>query len=381
MIEMYLKNKHIASFTKDSNSYLIDYKDFDIKNSLCLSMPNSKKFYTYEYRFPPYLETFLPEGYLYEIFKNLLTKEYGYIDEYLIFSKLAANIQARVSFRSDFQKLDFDFLEIDNILHNDSNDTFTKLLHTFLDKNAISGVQPKTVALLHNKETLHSKEYIIKTWGEEYPNLAENEYFCLQACKRAGLSIPSIQLSKNKKFLVVENFIFSGEEILGFEEILSLMDKNRDKKYSGSYEQVAKIIYKFTTNKKESLQEYYKMVVMNYLLKNGDAHLKNFGLLFTQDFSEIYLSPAYDVVNTVSYIFKDKPALMMQGKKTWFKKDELIKFGMQHCLLTQCEAVTLYEQCSVALKETIVEIEEYTKTNPKFATIAQRMIESFGEEG
>ncbi len=377
MIEIYLKKKHIASFTKDQKSYLIDYKDLDIKNSLCLSLPNSKKFYTYEYRFPPYLETFLPEGYLYEVFKNILIKEYGYIDDYLIFSKLSANIQARVSFKSDFQVLNFDFLEIDNILQNDSNDTFKKLLNTFLDKNAISGVQPKTVALLQDKDTLHIKEYIIKTWGEEYPHLAENEYFCLHACKKAGLKIPNIQLSKNKKFLVVENFIFEEENILGFEEILSLMDKNRDNKYDGSYEQVAKVIYQFTTNKKESLREYYKTVVMNYLLKNGDAHLKNFGLLFSQDFSEIYLSPTYDVVNTTSYIFQDKPALMMQGKKVWFGEDELANFGVKNCLLSKREAAELYEQCLVALKDTITDIEEYTQRNPDFSVVAKRMIESF----
>ena len=377
MIEIYLKKKLIASFIQDKKSYLIDYKDFNIRNSICLSLPNSKRFYTYEYRFPPYLETFLPEGYLYEIFKNILTKEYGYIDDYLIFSKLSANIQARVSFKSDFQALNFNFLEIDNILQNDSNDTFKILLNTFLDKNAISGVQPKTVALLQDKETLHVKEYIIKTWGEEYPHLAENEYFCLQACKKAGLKIPNIKLSQNKKFLVVENFIFEEDSILGFEEILSLLDKNRDKKYDGSYEQVAKIIYQFTTNKKDSLREYYKTVVMNYLLKNGDAHLKNFGLLFSQDFSKIYLSPTYDVVNTTSYVFRDKPALMMSGKKVWFAKDELVDFGVKNCLLTKREAVVLYEQCVRALQETIVEIKEYTKKNSNFSIIAKRMIESF----
>ncbi len=52
------------------------------------------------------------------------------------------------------------------------------------------------------------------------------------------------------------------------------------------------------------------MVVMNYFLKNGDAHLKNFGLFFSDDFSRIWLAPAYDVVTTTAYIFKDKPALM-----------------------------------------------------------------------
>ena len=377
MIDIYLKDTPIATFTQDKRSYLIDYQNLEIQNSIALSLPNSKKFYTYEYRFPPYFETFLPEGYLYEIFKNILTKEYGYIDDYLIFSKLAPNIQSKVSFKSDFSKLDFDFLDIENIIENDSNDTFKKLLDTFLNKNAISGVQPKTVALLKNKETLHIKEYIIKTWGEEYPNLAENEYFCLKSCQKAGIEIPNITLSKNKKFLIVENFIFHEDQTLGFEEILSLQDKNRDNKYDGSYEQVAKTIYQFSTQKKESLRTYYKVVVMNYLLKNGDAHLKNFGLLFDEGFRHIWFSPAYDVVNTTSYIYQDKPALMMHGKKVWFDKASLVTFGMKHCLLTQKEADIFYKECVAAVKESITEIESYIVDNPEFKTVGTRMIESF----
>ena len=377
MIQVKLQNRHIANFTQDKQTYLIDYVDRDLKNSIALSLPNTKKFYTYEHRFPPYFETFLPEGYLYEIFKNILTKEYGYIDDYLIFSKLASNIKNRISFESNFEKLDFNIVDIDTILQNDTQDTFTQLLHTFLDKNAISGVQPKTVALLKSKETLYYKEYIIKTWGEEYPQLALNEYFCLKALEKADIVIPNIQLSKNNRFLLVENFIYHDDEVLGFEEILSLMDKNRVNKYDGSYEQIAKIIYQFTTNKKESLTQYFKVVIMNYLLKNGDAHLKNFGLLFTKDFSNVFFSPAYDVVNTTSYIFKDKPALMMHGKKVWFAQNELIEFGIKNCLLSKKESIKIYSNCINALKNTILEIQEYMKKNKEFEIIGNRMIDSF----
>ncbi len=377
MIEIYVKDTLVATLTQDDHSYLLDYKNLDLKNSLSLSLPNTKKFYTYAYRFPPYFETFLPEGYLYEIFKNLLTKEYGYINDYLIFSKLAPNIQSRLHFKSDFSALDFDFLDIDNILENDSNDTFKKLLDTFLNKNAISGVQPKTVALLKEKETLHVKEYIIKTWGEEYPNLAENEYFCLKACQKAGIKIPKIRLSKNRRFLIVENFIFEGNETLGFEEVLSLLDKNRDNKYDGSYEQVAKVIYQFCTYKKEALESYYKIVIMNYLLKNGDAHLKNFGLLFSDDFQKIILSPAYDIVSTTPYIFQDKPALLLAGRKVWFDKKTLLTFGVKNCLLSQKEAEHCYVQCEEALLGTIDDIEIYMKTNPDFKMIGKRMVDSF----
>jgi len=377
MINIYLKEKQTASFIQDNKSYLIEYKDFDIKNSITLSLPNTKKFYTYEYRFPPYFEMFLPEGYLYEIFKNILTKEYGYIDDYLIFAKLASNIKNRVKFHSDFKTVKFDILSIEDILQNDSKDTFQTLLNMFLHKNAISGVQPKTVALLREKETLYIKEYIVKTWGDEYPNLAENEYFCLKALEYADIKTAKVKLSKNKKFLVVENFIFQDEKILGFEEILSLMDKNTEQKYSSSYEQIAKVISQFCTQKKESLKEYFKIIVMNYLLRNGDAHLKNFGLLFDDDFSNIYLSPAYDVVNTTAYIFKDKPALMMAGKKVWHSEEQLSKFGQISCMLSKKEVKDIYDKSIIAIKKIIKDIEIYIQKNPDFETIGRRMCESF----
>lgn len=67
MIKILHHHNTIASFVKDNQNFIIDYNDFDIKNSISLSLPNTQKIYLYDYRFPPFLESFLPEGYLYEI--------------------------------------------------------------------------------------------------------------------------------------------------------------------------------------------------------------------------------------------------------------------------------------------------------------------------
>jgi len=378
VIEIFHNKIGIASFIKDKNEFIIDYKDFDLKNSISLSLPNTKKIYLYNYRFPPFLETFLPEGYLYEIFKNILSKQYGKCEDYLIFSLLCNNIDSRLSFKSDLKtSVDFPQIDIDEILSNDTDDTFSKLLQTFLNKNAISGIQPKTIAILKDKQKFESKEYIIKTWGEEFKDLALNEYFCLKTVQKAGIKIPNIYLSKNNKFLLVEKFTLKEDgSYYGFEEILSLMDKNKDSKYDGSYEQVAKIIYQFASDKKKSLKDFYKTVIMNYLLKNGDAHLKNFGLLFEDNFSNIFYAPAYDIVNTVVYIHKDKPALMLNGKKIWWGRDELIKFGQKSCMLTKKEANAFFDECYEALILGINELENYVSTNPDFK-IGKMMIDSW----
>jgi serine/threonine-protein kinase HipA len=76
-------------------------------------------------------------------------------------------------------------------------------------------------------------------------------------------------------------------------------------------------------------------------------------------------------------IYQDKPALMMHGKKVWFNKESLVIFGIKHCLLTQKEADTSYEECIVAIKQSIIDIENYMLENQEFKTIGTRMIESF----
>ena len=61
------------------------------------------------------------------------------------------------------------------------------------------------------------------------------------------------------------------------------------------------------------------MVALSFLVDNGDAHLKNFGLLYTDPTtSDCRLAPAFDVVNTTAYIPEDVLALDLCGQKSFF---------------------------------------------------------------
>ena len=375
-----LIDKHLVGklfFEKDKNQYGFNYtKNF---KPISLIMPYKKSTYIWKNNLHPIFDMNMPEGYLFEIFKNHLTKEHGYIDDFLVFSYICSNIQSRITYKSWFKKTDYKSIDLDEILNDDTPDTFTKILKTFLNKNAISGVQPKTLALIEDKVSLSTKEYIIKTWGDEYPYLAQNEYFCLKSVEKAGVKIPNIILSHNKNFLLVERFNYDKikDEFLGFEEVLVLMGKNKEEKYSSSYEAISKIIYTVTTNKTQSMQSLYKTIVMCYLVKNGDAHLKNFGVIYDKEFKTISFAPAYDIVNTCVYIYKDRPALTMFGKKLWFGKKDLLKFGIQECYLSQGEALNYYEECLRALKKSITELRLYIQQNNEFRDIGLKMIDTW----
>lgn len=359
-------NRFVFNYNKDSEA-------------ISLIMPCKASSYVWRNRLHPIFDMYVPEGYLFELFKNILAKEYGYVDDYVVFYYICSSIESRLTFVNECQAGEFPIFDLEKILADDSPDTFSKLVAAFLKKNSLGGVHPKTIAVVKSKESITEKEYILKTWGAEYDQLALNECFCLKAVEKTGVPIPKIQLSSRNKFLLVERFNLDrkNNSYLGFEEILVLLGKNKEEKYSGSYEKVAEVIGRVATDTSQSMQNFYKIIVMNYLLKNGDAHLKNFGILYTQDATNkpiVWLAPAYDIVNTVVYSHKDKPALTMFGKKLWFGKKELIKFGVAHCNLTDTEAAGLYEICINALKESIDELSDYIKTNSSFSEVGNKML-------
>jgi serine/threonine-protein kinase HipA len=89
-----------------------------------------------------------------------------------------------------------------------------------------------------------------------------------------------------------------------------------------------------------SLAELFRSVTLSVLLRNGDAHLKNFGVLYTHPRSQdCRLSPLYDVVNTTVYIPRDTLALKLNGSKAWPGREELIQLGKAHCWLDHPEQV------------------------------------------
>jgi len=69
-------------------------------------------------------------------------------------------------------------------------------------------------------------------------------------------------------------------------------------KYDGSYEEIGRLVKKFVAASAPTLERLFKLIAFNYVLSNGDAHLKNFSLLRAET-NEYQLTPAYDLMSTV----------------------------------------------------------------------------------
>lgn len=75
-------------------------------------------------------------------------------------------------------------------------------------------------------------------------------------------------------------------------------------KYDGSYEEIGLLIKRFVSAAPPALEKFFQLVVFNYIISNGDAHLKNFSL-FRNDTGEYQLTPAYDLMSTVIHTHQE----------------------------------------------------------------------------
>jgi serine/threonine-protein kinase HipA len=336
----------------------------------------------------PIFNQYIPEGYLFEIFKALLSKEVGELDELTLLAVLAPSIKGRLTFSAvDMPPSLIDKVSptknpepllLDELIHKE-DDLFEELLEQFLYRSAIGGIQPKVLGLLRDKINLCMDDYIIKTSGEAYPFLTVNEYFCLQAARYAGLPVPEFFLSDSQKLLIIKRFAGDKNPAVGFEEMAVLLGKTNRQKYEGSYEQIARAISLFTapSETRTSLEQYFMLIVLMVLLRNGDAHLKNFGVLYGTGQRDCRLAPPYDLVTTTCYLPHDTPALALFGRKSWWNKKKLFNFAEQCCMMTPRRSAELWDSCISAVSQVRRELMHYCKEHPDFKDIGERMLQDW----
>lgn len=202
--------------------------------------------------------------------------------------------------------LDFDSPRTDNL--DDYQDHSKRL--------SISGVQLKySLRLNENKLALTDAggEYILKPIPparqlvniEEMP---ENEHLTMQiAAQVFGISTATnalILFNDQQPAYITKRFDVKSDSTKHMQEdFAQLTNRTRRShgehfKYDGSYEEIGMLIKQFVAAAMPAMEQFFKLVLFNYIISNGDAHLKNFSLM-RADNGEYLLTPAYDLISTV----------------------------------------------------------------------------------
>jgi serine/threonine-protein kinase HipA len=169
----------------------------------------------------------------------------------------------------------------------------------------------------------------------------------------------------------------------GFEDFCVLNGRRTDEKYRGSYEtSVLKRFGQFanSTNVGENMEKLFALIAMNCALRNGDAHLKNFGIVYDDVQGEARLAPVYDVVTTAAYLPNDSMALTLNGTTKWPSAAELQRLGETRTGATPSRVRDVLKRIEAAIADTSKELQAYIKAHAEFAEIGNRMLQVW-EEG
>lgn len=253
-------------------------------------------------------------------------------------------------------------------------EVFDDLVAAYLSTGAgIAGMQPKI--MVPDRPTVPIPSLIVKAASAAYPGLAANEFLCLTAAREAGIQVPSFALSDDGQMLVLDRFdlVIQDDgrvERLGFEDIAALAglrvrDILSDRKYQGSYQRIAELLRQFQLHS-DNLHRFFEQVAFSIMVRNGDAHLKNFGLLYRSS-AHVWLAPMFDVVTTSIYKYTQSPGgplledrtlalKLFSGKhrtKAYPTTEELVDFGRRICGVAQPAHVL--ERIAQAMHKTMEE--------------------------
>ncbi|HSX49711.1 MAG TPA: type II toxin-antitoxin system HipA family toxin [Cellvibrio sp.] len=357
-VDVFVAHERAGRLARAQQRHSFSY-GLDATEALSLTMPLRVESYDYEQGLHPLFQMNLPEGYLRQAIERFAAKNFGSDD--LSYLTLLGNHQiGRLRYSLAGKPLPNDnrtHLSLTELLNSDDAELFHQLFERYAIHSGVAGVQPKVLMDVHSanhpnanpltdKATLPLKKYIVKSWGAEFPELACNEFLCMTLARNAGLTTPNVYLSENGKLLVCERFdIDAQDQPLGFEDFCVLQGKTTQQKYESSIEACAGTVTQFVSPEyvQQALEDLFKLTLLNIQIRNGDAHLKNLGVLYS-GLAEYRigqmpgvtrkLAPLFDLVSTTPYIPRDSMALTLTGSKRWPKWKVLEKFAKIHCRLS-----------------------------------------------
>ena len=221
---------------------------------------------------------------------------------------------------------------------------------------SLAGAQSKFAVHKHDgkyyrSDDEHPTTHIIKITNKRFPNLLENELFCMKLAKILQLETPGVEIkiaegrptesrpTESRRYLEIERFDRCYEKEIvrrvHQEDFCQALGIVSDMKYQAgggaSLKDCCKIIEEFSENRLNDITRLIEWIIFNYLIGNTDAHAKNISLLHTNN--GIRLAPFYDLLSTEVYserLVDHTMAMLVNGKGKYHSltpRDFLALFG------------------------------------------------------
>ena len=337
----------------------------------------------------PIFEMNLPEGQLRHRLELMFSKVIADFDTLSLLEVVGKSQLGRLRYAAEESSLvDMPAENVARLLaYRGSEDLFDELMERYASHSGISGMQPKVLVRDSggplDRITDRGATHIVKSFNpREYPELAANEFFALQAALYAGLPAAHASLSADRSMLVVERFDRSGSAgYLGFEDFCVLSGMRSAGRYNGSYEDLAHRVITFVSpeHAQQAMEQLFGMIVLACAIRNGDAHLKNFAILYDAPGQNVRLAPVYDMVSTTPYQPRDVLALTLGGERRFPSTHSQMKFSRQACGLSNRRAEMIAGRVVAGVQRAGADMAAYALAHPDFAEAARRFGEVYAQ--
>lgn len=293
--------------------------------------------WTRHQRLHPILSNLLPEGSLRELIAQGLKVHIDH--EFDLFSYLGKDLPGALV-ATPLEPYDVPDSVLVDILGNNYQNTQVVSFDTSSQhhKFSLAGVQMKFSMKEKDGRYNLSKadalgDWIIKMPSTKHKDVPLNEYCAMTLASLVGVDIPDIKLVDLKQLdnlpylnvphesqaFAIKRFDRNQDIRIHMEDFAQVFVKYPHEKYNAvNYEQIGRILYEFSGDALSDVQQFAKRLLVNILLANGDAHLKNWSLWYPNQFTP-RLSPAYDIVTTRVYINDERHIALNLGKtKDWY---------------------------------------------------------------
>ena len=172
--------------------------------------------------------------------------------------------------------------------------------------------------------------FILKPKSDNFPWLPEVEDLTMHLASIAKISVVPhtlIRFSDGELSYVTRRIDRDrhGRKLL-MEDMCQIAQRLTADKYKSSYENVAKLVRKYSSAPMLDLVNYWEVVAFSWITGNSDMHLKNFSLISEQP-GQYVLSQAYDLAN-IHLVFPEDDeelALTVDGKKKKISRQNLVR--------------------------------------------------------
>ena len=182
-------------------------------------------------------------------------------------------------------------------------------------------------------------EWIVKPPHPTHPNVPANEYTMMRLAAAVGIQTPEVKLVKLDDVdpggladlsipqletwaYAIKRYDRTAEGRIHVEDFAQIFNVYAEQEYKATnYDTIGRLIFDLFPDRFEQIAEFVRRLVANILIGNGDAHLKNWSIIYRDNLTP-RLAPAYDLVSTIHYVRNDSLALNLGGAKRFESIDE-----------------------------------------------------------